>query len=102
MSWVRIWIHLVFSTKNRIPFLDSTIRRKVFEHMKQNAKEKGIWLDSVNGYEEHAHCLISLGREQTIAKVAQLIKGETSFWINNKQGCATNKLSGRMIIGLLV
>lgn len=86
MSWIRIWVHLVFSTKYREPFLDKAIRRKVFEHIKQNAAEKDIWLDCVNGYEEHEHCLVSLGREQSIAKIAQLIKGESSFWINNKQG----------------
>jgi putative transposase len=86
MSWVRIWVHLVFSTKNREPFLNSLeLRKKVFQHIKQNAKEKDIWLDCVNGYSEHAHCLISLNREQTISKVAQLIKGESSFWINQNK-----------------
>jgi len=58
------------------------VRLQVFQHIKENAKEKDIWLDSVNGYREHAHCLISLGKEQTISKVTQLIKGESSFWIN--------------------
>ncbi len=74
---------MVFSTKNREPFLNSAeLRRNVFEHIKNNAEEKGIWLDCINGYQEHAHCLVSLGKEQTIAKVAQLIKGESSYWIN--------------------
>ena len=74
---------MVFSTKNRQPFLNSSeLRRNVFEHIKNNAEEKGIWLDCINGYQEHAHCLISLGKEQTISKVAQLIKGESSYWIN--------------------
>ncbi|HKI47066.1 MAG TPA: transposase [Balneolales bacterium] len=83
MSWVRIWVHLVFSTKNRVPLLRTEeVRLQVFKHIKENAKEKSIWLDSVNGYQEHAHCLISLGKEQTISKVVQLIKGESSFWIN--------------------
>lgn len=86
MSWVRIWVHLVFSTKNRTPFLDSkSIRFKIFQHIKENAKEKGIWLDCVNGYQEHSHCLISLGKEQSMGEVAQKIKGESSHWIN-KQG----------------
>jgi putative transposase len=86
MSWVRVWIHVVFSTKNRQPFLHSEeIRRKMFQHIKQNAEEKGIWLDSINGYQDHAHCLISLNRDQTISKVVQLIKGESSFWINRSQ-----------------
>jgi REP element-mobilizing transposase RayT len=86
MSWVRIWIHLVFSTKNQTPFLNSReLRDKVFGHISANAKEKEIWFDSVNGHKEHIHCLISLGREQTISKVAQLIKGESSFWINKNE-----------------
>jgi putative transposase len=86
MSWVRIYVHLVFSTKHREPFLNSSeLRKEVFQHIKQNAKEKNIWLDSINGWEDHAHCLISLGREQSISKVAQLIKGESAFWINQNK-----------------
>ena len=79
-------MHMVFSTKNREPFLNSSeLRKKIFRHIKKNAEKKGIWLDCVNGYQEHAHCLISLGKEQTISKVAQLIKGESSFWINQNK-----------------
>ena len=58
------------------------MRGSVFAHMKENAAKKNIWLDSVNGYIDHAHCLISLQKEQSISSVAQLIKGESSFWIN--------------------
>ena len=83
MSWVRIYVHLVFSTKGRIEFLYTPeVRKKVFKHIKQNAKEKGIWLDSINGWSDHVHCLISLGKEQTISNVVQQIKGESSYWIN--------------------
>ncbi len=83
MSWVRIYVHMVFSTKRREPYLDSIeLRKSVFQHIKKNAEQNGIWLDCVSGHQDHANCLISLGREQTISKVAQLIKGESSFWIN--------------------
>jgi len=86
MSWVRVYIHIVFTTKNREPFLNSVeLRKQVFQHIKQNALDKDIWLDCVNGYSEHAHCLISLKRDQTISKVVQLIKGESSFWVNKNK-----------------
>ena len=85
MPYTRVWIHFVWSTKNREPYLNDKIRKIVFEHIKANAKEKEIYLDSVNGYVDHVHCLISLGTEQTISKVMQLIKGESAFWVN-KQG----------------
>jgi len=86
MPFVKVYIHFVWSTKNRKPFLDSKeLRFKVWNHIRENAKEKGIFIDFVNGHEDHCHCLISLGVDQTIQKVMQLIKGESSFWINKNK-----------------
>ncbi|MBU2445129.1 MAG: IS200/IS605 family transposase, partial [Bacteroidetes bacterium] len=85
MSWVRVWIHLVFTTKNREPFIHTNIRKEVFQHIKQNAAAKGIWVDCINGDSEHAHCLFSLNKDQTISNVTKLIKGESSFWINKNK-----------------
>lgn len=86
MPLVKVYIHFVWSTKNRYPFLDSKeLRTEVWNHIRTNAKEKGIFIDFVNGYSEHCHCLVSLGVDQTIQKVMQMIKGESSFWINKNQ-----------------
>jgi putative transposase len=86
MSWVRIWVHLVFTTYKSKPFFNSSeIRNVIFNHITENAKEKNIWMDSVGGYKQHVHCLISLGKDQTISGVLQLIKGESSFWINKNK-----------------
>jgi REP element-mobilizing transposase RayT len=46
-------------------------------------------LDFINGYVDHVHGLISLGTDQTIEKLMQLIKGESSFWINKNNLCPT-------------
>lgn len=85
MSYIRMWIHLVFATKNREPLLHKELRYKVQDHIIENCKEKSIYLHIINGDKDHLHCLISLGREQSISKVMQLIKGESSFWINKHQ-----------------
>ena len=85
MPWIKVWLHFVWSTKNRIPYLRDHIRPKVFDHIRQNALKKRIHIDFINGYIEHVHCLISLGNDQTLEKLMQLIKGESSFWINKNQ-----------------
>lgn len=85
MSFVKIWVHLVFSTKKREPFLKKEIRTKIINHIIENCKEKDIFLQAINGYDDHLHCLISLGKDQSISKVSQLIKGESSFWLNNQK-----------------
>jgi len=85
MSYVRIWVHLVFSTKNRERMITDDLKLKLLEHIKINAKEKELWIDSINCMADHMHVLISLGREQSVGKAAMLIKGESSFWINNNK-----------------
>ena len=92
MSYVKIWIHLVFTTKKRKPFLKKDVKNKVINHIIENSKIKNIFLKEINGHKEHIHCLISLGKEQSIAEVAQLIKGESSFWVN-KNKVTTNKFN---------
>lgn len=87
MPYLKVWLHLVWSTKNRYPFLRKEIRIKVFEHVRLNARLKGIYLDCVNGYSDHLHCLVSLSAEQPISKIVQLIKGESSHWINQQKLC---------------
>jgi len=82
MSYVRIWVHVVFATKNREPLLKKDFRYDVYKHISENCLKKEIFLQAINGYTDHIHCLISLAKDQTIAKVVQLIKGESSFWIN--------------------
>ena len=85
MPWVKVWLHFVWSTKDRHPYLTDEIRTKVFDHIRQYAREKGIHIDFINGYLDHVHCLISLGTDQTLEKIMQLIKGESSFWINKNK-----------------
>ena len=92
MPWVRVWIHFVWSTKNREPYLDDEIRQEVFAHIRKNARAKNTHIDSINGHVDHVHCLVSLGTDQTIEKIMQLIKGESSFWINKSGLCKTSSV----------
>jgi putative transposase len=86
MPFVKVYIHFVWCTKKRKKLLlTPEIRKTVWKHIKANAKEKGIYIDQINGYEEHCHALISLTTDQTIRKIMQLIKGESSFWINQQK-----------------
>jgi len=90
MAFIKVWLHVVWSTKNRISLLDKSIRKTVFDHIKKNAKDKNIYIDFINGYTDHVHCLISLKADQTIAKIMQLIKGESAFWINKQKLTQSN------------
>jgi putative transposase len=82
MPYVKNWLHCVWGTKNRAKFLLGDTKFDVINHIRENARVKGIYIDFLNGYTEHLHCLLSLNHDQSLSKVMQLIKGESSFWIN--------------------
>ncbi len=85
MGHIKIWVHLVWTTKNREAILTKKIRQQIFNHIRDNAEKKGIYLDFINGYLDHIHCLISMGSGQNIDKILMLLKGESSYWINKEK-----------------
>ncbi len=83
MPYIEAYLHVVWTTKNRTPYLSTfTLRKTVWKHIYQNALKQGIHISVINGYKDHCHCLISLKSNQTIQRILQLLKGESSFWIN--------------------
>ncbi len=85
MSYVKIWLHFVWATKNRQPLISKTLREKLITHINENAKAKDIYIDTINVDKDHIHLLVSLGSSQTVAQVAHLIKGESSHWVNKQK-----------------
>jgi len=85
MPFVRIWIHLIWSTKNRDRIITKVLKPKIQTHILENAKAKQIYIDQINCVEDHCHALISLGASQSISKVAFLMKGESSHWVNENK-----------------
>jgi len=85
MGYIKLWVHLVWTTKNREPFLTKDIRKQILDHLLKNAIDKGIYIDFINDYLEHVHCLVSLGSGQNIDKTVMLLKGESSYWINKNK-----------------
>lgn len=82
MAYTRVYIHFVFGTKRRYPFLDGFRRKKLLDHICENAKQKNIHVHSVNGYDDHIHLLVRLEPSQDIAGIARMIKGESASWAN--------------------
>lgn len=84
-NFIQVYIHFVWSTKRRMQVLDKSFRKELFQHIKQNVKTKKIYVDSINGIEDHVHCMVSLTSTQTMADVVKALKGESSKWINENK-----------------
>ena len=68
MAFVKIMIHAVWGTKNKEPYLTKDIRPLIVSHIKENARSKEIFIDTLNGYTEHLHCLMGLNADMIFQK----------------------------------
>jgi putative transposase len=80
----KIWIHGIWGTKDRRPILKDGFRRDVFRHMEDRFTGQGCPVRVLNGTSDHVHALFLLNHEKSLADVVQMVKGETSHWINQR------------------
>ncbi|MGI9065996.1 MAG: IS200/IS605 family transposase [Pyrinomonadaceae bacterium] len=78
-SLARLWTHLIFSTKNRFPFLaDKKLQTDVHAYLAKVLRQQDCETLIVNGVEDHIHALFALSRTRSIALVVKEIKRTSS------------------------
>ena len=80
-SFHQIYIHVVFSTKNRKPYLDDSIRSRVHAYLATVARDQGCPFVHVGGVEDHVHLLMELGKDSSPVTLIGKIKQESSKFI---------------------
>jgi len=83
-SLVKNYIHIVFSTKHRYPFIDETIENELFNYLGGVCKNLECQPITVGGHADHVHILCLLSRKITLAKLLEEIKSHSSKWIKTK------------------
>lgn len=81
----QIWIHAVWSTKDRLPLIIPEIEESIYTHMYGLFENIHCPAKIINGMPNHVHCLFSLHRNISISQVVKNIKGNTSHWINEQK-----------------
>lgn len=83
-SLSKVGIHLVFSTKNRHPFLQEEIRKDVFAYLAGILRSEGHQCISVGGHDDHVHLLFAISRVHSLADTVKTIKTSSSKWMKLK------------------
>ena len=82
-SYNKIWIHAIWATKNRMPFIQPAIEQQVYRFISNQLREQGCPVRIINGMPDHIHCLFLLPPNKSIADVIKQIKGSSSHYINH-------------------
>jgi REP element-mobilizing transposase RayT len=82
-SYTSILVHVVFSTKDRKPQLDSALEERLYPYVGGILRELGGKLFIVNGVEDHIHLLAAMKATTSIAENVGKIKGSSAKWIHD-------------------
>ena len=83
-SLAKIYVHLIFSTKNRVNLIDDQIEIELFPYMAKILKDNDSPNLAINAARDHVHLLFLLSRKFAVCDVIEEIKKSSSKWIKTK------------------
>jgi REP element-mobilizing transposase RayT len=83
-SLAQIYVHIIFSTKDRNPFLLPDIRAELFPYTATVLRNLECYPVEVGGVEDHLHILCSLSKNLAVKELMEKVKTPTSKWLKTK------------------
>jgi putative transposase len=82
-SYTCLLYHLVFSTKDREPWLQAELRPRLGEYFSGAIRSEGGFCLLANGVSDHVHLLARLRQDKAISEVLRSIKANSSGWVHD-------------------
>jgi REP element-mobilizing transposase RayT len=83
-SLAQIYVHIIFSTKNRIHLIDEDISDELYAYLGGACKALDCPPVKTGGYYDHVHILCKLSKKITLIKLLEEVKKPSSKWIKTK------------------
>jgi REP element-mobilizing transposase RayT len=84
-TYTRLILHIIFSTKDRIPYLAHDRREEIFAYVGGILRELKCEPLHINAMPDHVHALLRVPPTIAIAEVVQKMKGSSAKWIHDKR-----------------
>jgi len=83
-SLSKLYIHLIFSTKQREPLLLRPLRERVHAYLATVLNTLDSPARQIGGMSDHVHILFRMSRNHALADVVETIKTSSSKWIKTQ------------------
>ncbi len=81
-SLAQIYVHLIFSTKDRRPFLsDDGFRKRTHAYLAGISRKQQCPAIAIGGVADHVHLFHRMGREIGVSSLVRELKRDSSRWI---------------------
>ena len=83
-TYTALFYHIVFSTKNRAPFIKPELEARIWEYIGGVARHHKMTALQIGGIEDHLHALVMAPATIAPFEIAKYLKGESSSWIHEE------------------
>lgn len=74
--------HIIFSTKDRRPFLDTALKTRLFPYLGGIIRAHNGKALVINGPSDHVHILASLAAKHSLSDLMRELKADSSNWVH--------------------
>jgi len=82
-SLAQVYVHIVFSTKNRQPLITDAHQSSIYEYIGGTIRALGGISLAINGTEDHVHLLAKLRPDKALSDVLRELKANASGWMHD-------------------
>ena len=83
-SFSKIWIHSIWSTKERAPLIEPSKENIIYDLMRKEFLDQGCLVQIINGMPDHVHSLFLLNLKKSVSDIIKQVKGSSSHEINGQ------------------
>ncbi|RUR73087.1 IS200/IS605 family transposase [Chlorogloeopsis fritschii PCC 9212] len=83
MALWRVYYHLVWATKERLPLIKLELEDSLYHYIIGKADSNSSIVHAIGGMEDHVHLVVSIPPRISIAGFVKNIKGSSSHYINH-------------------
>ncbi|MCL2065809.1 MAG: IS200/IS605 family transposase [Candidatus Cloacimonetes bacterium] len=80
-TYSQLYIHVVFSVKNRDPLLSKSWRDRLYQYIVPIIEKRKNKVYAISGTDDHIHIFFSMSPSQSISSLMLEVKRDTSIWI---------------------
>ena len=80
-SLAQNFVHLIFSTKNREPFITPDVQDWLYPYLAKAFEGHQSHVIKIGGVADHIHVLFRLSKNHALSTVIGSVKGESSKWL---------------------
>jgi len=77
-------VHVIFSTKDRRPLLDDSVRSELYAYLATVARNAKCECYRVGGVADHVHLAVRLSRTMNVSEMVEQLKSSSSKWLKTQ------------------